>query len=115
MRNWFVLSMTIFMFAACKKGADGPPADGRPELRVAVNDKGYEPAEVRAVAGKPVRLVFTRTTDEGCGQQLVFPELNIRKDLPLNEAVAVDFTMPASGKVKFTCGMDMYQGAVVAQ
>ena len=56
-----------------------------------------------------------RTTDEGCGQQLVFPDLDIRRDLPLNEPVAVDITMPASGRVAFTCGMAMYQGSVVAQ
>jgi plastocyanin domain-containing protein len=62
-----------------------------------------------------VRLVFTRTTDEGCGQQLVFPDLDMRRDLPLDTPVAVDLDMPASGAVRFTCGMDMYQGSVLAQ
>ena len=62
-----------------------------------------------------MRIEFTRTTDEGCGQQLVFPEQNIKKDLPLNQPVAVDLTMPASGKVAFACGMDMYRGSIVAE
>ena len=76
---------------------------------------GYKPSEIKAKAGSPVRVEFTRTTDEGCGQQLVFPTLDIKKDLPLNEPVAVDVTMPASGKLAFTCGMDMYKGALVAE
>jgi len=29
--------------------------------------------------------------------------------------VAVDITMHATGQVAFTCGMDMYRGAVVAR
>ena len=89
----------------------------RPSLHhiaITVTDR-YTPAEATAAAGQPVRLVFTRTTDEGCGQQLVFPDLDIRRDLPLNEPVAVDITMPASGRVAFTCGMAMYQGAIVAR
>jgi plastocyanin domain-containing protein len=103
------------MFASCKKEAPAAPADGRPEIKVTVDGKGYTPPKVQAASNKPVRLVFTRTSDEGCGQQLVFPTLNIRKDLPLNEAVPVDITMPASGEVTFTCGMDMYRGSVVVQ
>jgi plastocyanin domain-containing protein len=80
-----------------------------------VGASGYSPSEVTATAGEPLRLVFTRTTDEGCGQQLVFPTLDIRRDLPLDEPVAVDITVPASGQVRFTCGMDMYRGAVVVR
>jgi plastocyanin domain-containing protein len=60
-------------------------------------------------------MVFTRISDQGCGQQLVFPALGIKKDLPLNQPVEVDVTMPASGSVSFTCGMDMYRGSIVAQ
>lgn len=103
------------LLAACGSEPSAPPSDGRPQIAVEVGGDGYHPAEVSAPAGQPVRLVFTRTTDEGCGQQLVFPDLDIRRDLPLNEPVAIDVTMPASGSVRFTCGMDMWRGAVVAR
>lgn len=97
--------------AGCaKKEPEGPPP-----LAITVHDTGYEPSSVNAPAGQPARLVFTRTSDDGCGQQLVFPDLDIRRDLPLNKAVTVDITMPASGTVKFTCGMDHWRGSVVAQ
>ena len=111
MRNALLFS---FLLAACGNSSP-PPSDGRPQIAIEVGSDGYHPSEASAPAGQPVRLVFTRTTDEGCGQQLVFPEQNIRRDLPLNEAVPVDLTMPATGSVHFTCGMGMYQGSVVAR
>ncbi len=91
------------------------PAVAESPIAVSVDASGYHPESVHAPAGKPARLIFTRTTDEGCGQQLVFPSLGIRKDLPLNRPVTVDVTMPASGSVAFTCGMNMYRGSVVVQ
>lgn len=115
-----ILRSILTMMAAaavfgCGAAAETSPSDGRPEIAIAVGARGYTPSEVEAAAGAPVRLVFTRTSDEGCGQQLVFPDLDIRRDLPLGEPVAVDLTMPATGRVAFTCGMAMYEGAVVAR
>ncbi len=102
---------------ACTSGpsATSAPDDHRRSISVEVGAHGYTPGEVTARAGEEVRLVFTRTSDEGCGQQLVFPDLNIHRDLPLGEAVPVDVTMPASGTVAFTCGMGMYRGSVVVR
>lgn len=113
-KTLFSIALSVLL-AACGSSETTPPSDGRPEVAITVDADGYHPAEASAPAGQPVRLVFTRTTDEGCGQQLVFPDLDIRRDLPLNERVAVDVQMPASGRIAFTCGMAMYQGAVVAQ
>lgn len=115
----FALAVTLSL-PACKKESDGagtPSAGESPAGKIAikVDATGYHPAEASAPAGKPVKLEFTRTTDDGCGQQLVFPDLDIRKDLPLNQAVTVDVTMPASGKIAFACGMDMYRGSIVAK
>lgn len=120
MRRTMVLALSLCFASvvACKKESPAPAAsasDGRPTVEVKVGADGYHPSEAKAKAGQPVRLLFTRTTDEGCGQELVFPSLNIRKPLPLNEPVAVDVTMPASGKLAFTCGMDMFRGSIVAE
>jgi plastocyanin domain-containing protein len=101
--------------AACEKKSEVAPTDGRPTIKVSVDAAGYHPSEAKAKAGKPVRLEFTRTTDEGCGQKLVIPSEKIEKDLPLNQPVAIDLTMPASGKLAFACGMDMYRGAIIAE
>ena len=95
--------------------AHATAATGTADLQLTVDGTGYHPSSISAPSGKPVRLTITRTSDEGCGQQIVFPSPNIRRDLPLNQAVTVEFTMPASGSVAFTCGMDMLRGSIVAQ
>ena len=108
------LSALVALVSAC---GSPPPEPAPPSARTVAIDVGreYTPAEVTASPGEALHLVFTRTTDEGCGQQLVFPDLDIRRDLPLDEPVAVDLTAPASGRLGFTCGMDMYRGAVVVR
>jgi plastocyanin domain-containing protein len=117
MSRFSVFAAAVFVLAACnkKETTSEAPADGRPTIKIKVDAVGYHPPEAKAQAGKPVRLEFTRTTDEGCGQELVFPAQNIKKELPLNQPVAVDLTMPASGTVAFACGMDMMKGSIVAE
>lgn len=84
-------------------------------VEVTVNERGYEPSRVTAAAGKPLTLVFTRTSDQGCGDELVVAAHDIRKSLPLNQPVEVTFTPQKKGEVRFSCGMNMYDGAVVVQ
>ena len=66
-------------------------------------------------AGRPVRLTFVRTTDKTCGTEVVFPSMNIRRPLPLNQPVAIEFTPEASGDVGFVCGMNMLPGTLVIE
>lgn len=99
---------------ASTREAQSTSTDAPTVLQLTVDGTGYHPSSISAPPNKPVRLTITRTSDEGCGQQIVFPSLNIRRDLPLNHAVTVEFTMPASGSVAFTCGMDMLRGSIVA-
>ena len=123
-KTWSVITAAALVCAvACKKDPPPPapsapevvtaPADGRVTVRV--DGEGYHPATIRARAGQAITLVFTRTTDETCGQQLVFPTQNIRRDLPLNQPVEVALTTPPSGAVNFTCGMNMYRGQLTVQ
>ncbi len=117
----------ILATSACDKPATAvanaqtpaaPPKAPQPStgpIAISVDASGYHPGSVHAPAGKPVRLVFTRTSDEGCGHQLVFPTLGIRKDLPLNRPVMVDLATSASGSAASTCGMNVLRGWVVVQ
>jgi plastocyanin domain-containing protein len=118
----FTLLGIIVALAGCQRSAPAAEQDptvaasstaGAP-IAIRVDGRGYHPDVLRAPAGKPVQLVFTRVTEQGCAEELVFPSLSIRKLLPVNQPVTVEFTMPASGKVAFTCGMDMLHGSVEA-
>ncbi len=112
----------LWVLVACQKSTsaeqESAPAKASSApiaLSVTVDATGYHPPTVAASSGRPVHLTITRISDEGCGQQILFPSLNLRRDLPLNQAVRMDFTMPASGSVGFTCGMNMLRGSVVVQ
>jgi cobalt-zinc-cadmium efflux system membrane fusion protein len=84
-------------------------------VKIMVSEHGYEPAKVTLRAGVPARLTFVRSTDKTCGTEVVFPSLNIKKALPLEEPVVVDFTPAKSGDIAFACGMNMLHGTIVVQ
>lgn len=99
-------------------GAANPVVSERGEhaaqtVKISVTEQGFEPAKVALRAGTPARLVFTRTTDETCGTEVVFPSLGIKRALPLNEPVTIEFTPENDGEVAFACGMNMLRGVVV--
>ena len=81
--------------------------------RILVNEQGYEPARVTLRSGVPARLTFVRTTDKTCGTEVVFPSLNIKRALPLNQPVEISFTPAKSGEIAFACGMNMLKGVIV--
>ena len=83
--------------------------------KIAVTEKGFEPDRVRLRAGTAARLTFIRTTDKTCATEVVFPSMNIKRALPLNEAVVIEFTPAKTGEIAFVCGMNMLKGAVVVE
>ena len=124
-KNLIKLSLSIAAAVALTMGCgdDGeattaPPATepgNAQRVAVTVTDSGYEPAEVQAAAGEPLTLVFTRTSDQGCGHEVAIPSAGIERELPLNEPVEVTFTPESAGELRFTCGMDMYDGKIVVR
>jgi RND family efflux transporter MFP subunit len=92
-----------------------PAAPEVQTAKIAVTEKGFEPEKVTLRSGVPARLTIVRVTDKTCATEIVFPALNIKRALPLNEPVAIEFTPDKTGDIAFTCGMNMLKGAVVVQ
>ena len=84
-------------------------------IKITVNGDGFTPAAVDVKKGEPVKLLFTRTDDKNCGGEVVFPSLNIKKELPVGQEVAVDITPNEAGEINFACGMNMMKGKIVVQ
>jgi plastocyanin domain-containing protein len=82
---------------------------------LAVTSKGFEPDKIEVKKGEPLHLVVTRKTDATCATELVIQDQGIRKDLPLNKPVAIDFTPQKSGEIRYACGMGMIGGVLVVQ
>jgi RND family efflux transporter MFP subunit len=85
------------------------------EVRVTVTETSFDPQRLTLRAGVPARVTFTRTSDKTCATEVVFPSLNIRRGLPLNEPVTIEFTPDKAGEIAFACGMNMLRGRVVVQ
>jgi plastocyanin domain-containing protein len=100
---------------ACSRGEVAPPEGVSGPIPVTVDAKGFTPTSISVKAGVPASLIFKRTSDATCAKQVVFPELQVTKDLPLNTAVAVDLPTDAARTLTFQCGMDMYKGSVVVR
>jgi hypothetical protein len=83
--------------------------------RIAVTEKGFAPDKLTVQAGSPARFSFVRTTDNTCATAVVFPLLNIKRALPLNEPVSIEFTPTKSGEIAFVCGANMLKGVIVVQ
>ncbi|MCP4504184.1 MAG: hypothetical protein GY822_30035 [Deltaproteobacteria bacterium] len=124
----FVLLFTaaaLLFLSACSSGAQASSSEAVPvnakekskaqtkQIHVTVDEKGYTPSSIQALAGTPMTVVFKRINDKGCGSEVVFPERKITKNLPLNEDVAITLTLKGKEKLTFTCGMGMYRGSVV--
>jgi plastocyanin domain-containing protein len=97
--------------AACK--GDAPKLAGGGEIPVTADDKGFSPSSVTVPKGSTAALVFTRTSDDTCATEVVFPELNVKKELPKGTPVKVEIPTDKEQKLTFQCGMGMYKSSVV--
>lgn len=83
------------------------------EAKISVGDTSFEPSRLTLRAGVPARLTFTRTSEKTCATSVVFASLKIKKELPLNAPVTIEFTPGQAGEIAFACGMNMLRGTLV--
>ena len=88
------------------------------ESEAAMGDVRIAPRvrELRSVRGRPsVAQLREPTTDKTCGTDFVLPSLNLKRALPLNQPVVIEFTPAKSGDIAFACGMNLLHGTVVVR
>lgn len=83
------------------------------EAKISVGDTSFEPSRLTLRAGVPARLTFTRTSAKTCATSVVFRSLKIKRQLPLNKPVSIEFTPTQGGEIAFACGMNMLRGTLV--
>jgi plastocyanin domain-containing protein len=105
------VAAAVLAGSGCKKSdASTPTAD------VTASEHGFSPPSLKLTQGGPgshAAVTFVRVTDKTCATEVVFPELNLERKLPLNQVVSVDVPTDTARTLTFQCGMAMYKGALV--
>lgn len=92
--------------------AQNPADAGGREIEVVV-DPDYQPSRIEVTAGERVRLRFIRRSGGACTREVVFPTLNLRRELPTGQPVVIELPVLPVGETPFQCGMNMVRGVVV--
>lgn len=109
-----VLYLMWIRFTKDQAGVGAKDVKGKQEFDILVQG-GYSPNVIRAKKNKPIKINFTRAEPGGCSRFVVFSDFKIRKELPENKMVSVEFTPTNIGEFRFTCDMGMYQGKLIVE
>lgn len=110
-RHVVLLAASVAALADCSR-SPAPPG----ELKIVADEHGFTPSSLplpKGVAGSTANVTFLRTTDKTCATEVVFPELNLTKELPLEKPIVIAVPADRTRTLTFQCGMGMYKGALV--
>lgn len=88
--------------------------DGAREIEIIV-DGGYRPDRITVSEGERVRLRFVRHEYSSCSREVVFPALNVRRELPPHQPIVIELPVLEAGTYEFRCGMNMIRGTIVVE
>ena len=108
-------SVSLHAVAQSRIGRGVRPKTGVQAARVELTSQGYEPATLKLRVGVPARVTFTRRVSATCATEVVLSDYGIRRTLPLDEPVVVEFTPEKSGEFTFSCGMGMLRGSLIVK
>lgn len=83
------------------------------EIEITVDNGVYSPARIEVKKGKTIKLTFLRKDPSPCAEKVLFDELGVSLDLPVNKKVSLTLKPEQAGEYSFTCQMKMYQGTLI--
>ena len=83
------------------------------EIEVIVENGVYTPSRIEVKLGQAVKLTFLRKDPSPCAEKVLFDDLSVSLDLPVNKPVSVRLQPEQRGEYSFTCQMKMYVGALI--
>lgn len=83
-------------------------------VEMAVTYRGYEPSSIKLIKGVPVRWVIDGQQVSGCTNEIIVPELDIRKKLVQGENI-IEFIPTKEGSISFSCWMGMVRGKFIVE
>ena len=114
-----LLAALMLSVSAWASSAVAPSAAAQAHEHAAVREieivveGAYKPNRIEVRQGERVRLKIIRKEYNGCTREIVFPKLNITRELPTNKIVYIDLPALQAGDYEFKCGMNMIKGVLV--
>jgi plastocyanin domain-containing protein len=93
----------------------GATAQDTPRVIEIDVEGGYHPNRIVIREGERVRLRFVRHEYSSCTREVVFPWLDLRRELPPHQPVIIDLPPMTAGEYEFRCGMNMIRGTIVVE
>jgi plastocyanin domain-containing protein len=82
-------------------------------ITIVVENGVYAPARIEITQGRPVTLRFLRKDPSPCAARVIFGELGISEELPIDKEREVHLEALPPGEYEFTCEMRMYRGSLL--
>lgn len=79
-------------------------------IRITADNNGYTPDTFYVQKNMPVKLIIQGNQINSCDNGIIFPSLNIKKDLKPGENI-IEFT-PVDEEIDFSCWMGMIKGVI---
>src|SRR5262245_47547426 len=100
-------TFTLSFGTGCKSepaaSSEALSSSGGRLVRVVADGKGFTPSSIEAKKGESLTLEFTKTSDKTCTDSVVFPELKLERQLPLNKPVSVTIPTEEARTIAFQC------------
>lgn len=90
-------------------------AKDKDTIRIIVEDGVYQPSHISVPAATEVTLEFERKDETPCAEMVIFPELDISENLPVNKTKTIKLKKLEKGSYQFHCQMQMYKGELVVE
>lgn len=81
-------------------------------IEITISSRGYTPNYVRVKKGMPVTVKLVARDAYSCASDFRIPSLGVSRNLTANESYTFTFTPKDTGRIKFSCSMGMYTGAI---
>jgi len=114
-RNGEIVTVPFTFTVGARIAALSPVAEQKADVRVIVSAAGFTPARISLPAGKPMRIGFERRDAENCASAVLFPEFNLRKELPAGKTTLIELPAAAPREISFSCGMKMFRGTLLVR
>ncbi len=113
MKVRLIAMSTLFMISLLV-GSTFAQQQAEPQTaKVLITKDGFEPSSLKLKLNVPAKVTFLRQTNDTCATSVNITEYKIKKNLPLNEAVVVEFKPTKTGTFAFVCGMFMLKGELI--